>query len=753
MRHPPIDVAWTLICGILVFLMQAGFMCLEAGFVRQKNSINVAIKNVTDFLISSVAFFAVGFALMFGASANGWIGTDGFFLSKYIASDAEGWIFPFWFFQDMFCGTASTIVAGGVAERIRYRGYMWVSFTVAAILYPVFGHWAWGGGYDLAPQKGWLAAMGYKDFAGSSVVHMVGGTATLACLAVLGPRKGRYNPDGSTNRIWGSDIPMAALGVFLLWIGWFGFNGGSTLAMNRSVAPIIINTNLAACTGALFCMAWAWFYKGQPEVEAVLNGALAGLVAITAPCAYVSPISAMVIGVLGGVAMNLMDALLHRLRIDDAVGAIPVHLGAGIMGVLCVGLFAREEFLVGGSRIQQVGVQALGVAVCFVFTFVVEWLLVAGFDRFISPLRVSAADEEEGLNLSEHGARTLWLDLAQDMSYIERSHDLTRRAIVEPETEAGVVARIFNSMMGTLEDRTRALDKKSAEVAAANAQMSAVNKRLIQKTRENEMFVYSVSHDLRSPLVNLMGFSKELGYAGAALRGALQRGTMPDAERQAGLALLNDGIDGSLRFIHTAVARMNDMTDGLLRLSRTGAVKYRWREVDLTATVQRIVDAMHLSIAERGATVHVGTLPHLWGDPNAVEQVFANLIANAVNYLDPRQPGVVEVGCQEGGVASAQDDARFHRLYVKDNGLGIPKAFQEKVFRVFQRLHPHHVAGVGIGLSIVRRIVERHQGAITVDSTEGVGSTFWVDWPIQRVTEDDEPPSGDLAGLEAYETP
>ncbi len=454
LRHPLLDVAWVMLCAILVFIMQAGFMCLEAGLVRQKNSINVAIKNFTDFFVSSLAFFAVGFALMFGT------------------------------------------------ERVRYRGYLWITFVIAAIAYPIFGHWAWGGNYDLAPEKGWLAAMGYLDFAGSSVVHMVGGTATIACLFVIGPRKGRYRPDGSTVRIWGSNIPIATLGVFLLWVGWFGFNGGSTLAMNKSVGLILVNTNLAACTGAVTCLAITWWYKGKPEVEGVLNGALGGLVAVTASCAYISPTAALCIGALGGLAVYGGGRLLERFHIDDAVDAIPVHLFAGVVGILSVGLFAKPEFLVNGSRVQQIGVQALGAVVCFTFTLCVVWLLVTLFDRYVTRIRVDPDDEERGLNLSEHGARTLWLDLAEEMREIERSHDLKRRAVVKPETEAGVVARMFNTLMATLENRTRKLDEERLAVDEANRQISVTNRRLRQKEQENEAFVYNISHDLRSPLVN-----------------------------------------------------------------------------------------------------------------------------------------------------------------------------------------------------------------------------------------------------------
>jgi Amt family ammonium transporter len=718
-----------LIASILVFAMQAGFMCLEAGLVRQKNSINVAIKNLSDFLISSLAFFCIGFAFMFGTSQGGLIGTDGFFLSKYIAQDTEGWIFPFWFFQAVFCGTATTIVAGGIAERVRYRSYLWVSLTVSMIIYPIFGHWVWGGGYDLSPTQGWLAAIGYKDFAGSSVVHMLGGTATLACLLIVGPRKGRYRPDGSVVPIWGSDLPQATLGVFLLWIGWYGFNGGSALAMNATVVPIVVNTTLAASTGSLATMAFTFLRHGKPEVEVVLNGVLGGLVAITASCAWVSPLSALAIGMLGGLVVPIVEAMLHRFQIDDAVGAIPVHLGAGVVGILSVALFADETFLVNGSRWQQLGVQAIGAAACFAFTFVVEYLLLWGFDRFVTPLRVTPEEEEMGLNLSEHGARTLWSDLSSDIADIRQTQDLTGRVRVEPETEAGAVGQTFNDLMETLHIQHAEVTQKKSELENANTQLFDLNRKLLQKEKENEMFVYGVSHDLRSPLVNIVGFSKEVALSGGSLRGLIEQSSLSPMEKKRGVDLIDDGIEASLRFIHDAVARMSRMTDGLLRLSRIGSVEYQSREIDVDALVSQIVRAMRETFKERGATVQIDPLPRLWGDPNAVEQLFSNLISNAVNYLDPSaRTGQVEVGCRSP--SDPEEGKKFHHLYVKDNGLGIPESSKSRLFRIFQRFHPDRAAGTGLGLLIVQRIVERHNGAVRIDSTEGVGTTVWIHWPV-----------------------
>ena len=713
--HSQLDVIWTLLCGMLVFMMQAGFMCLESGFVRQKNTINVAIKNVTDFLISSVAFFIVGFALMFGKGYHGLIGTDGFFLTNYITRDKDCWIYTFWFFQVVFCGVAATIVSGGVAERMRFSGYMWISLIISVFIYPIFGHWAWGGAYDLAPEKGWLAAMGYRDFAGSSVVHMVGGTCTLAALLVLGPRKGRYHPNGSTNTIYGCNLPMSALGLFLLWVGWFGFNAGSTMAVNNKIAMIIINTNLAACTGSLAYLFITWFRTGKPHVESIINGALGGLVAITASCAYVTPLSSLFIGLLGGLAVNVVTRLLDRFQIDDAVGAVPVHLGAGMVGILCVGIFVQEPYLINGSRIQQLGVQTLGMVTCFVFVFSVAWFAIKIIDRYVTRLRVASEEETQGLNLSEHGARTLWMDLTEDILRINKSDDLTLRATIEMETTEGIVAEEFNRLMGNLEAKEKAL-------SSANAKLLMLNRELMEKNEENEAFVYSTSHDLRSPLINITGFSNEIARAKTSMASIITDVALSSSEKEKKLMQIEAGIEESLMFIDKATSRMNTLIEGILKLSRAGKVEYELNENALSVIVQNIIDAMKAIITEKRVHVTVQPLPIVYGDRAAIEQIFANLIGNALNYLDPTRPGTIEVG-------QINHDEQHETIYVKDNGLGIPAIAQANLFQLFQRFAPDWAVGEGIGLAIVRKAVARHGGKIWVDSQEGVGSTFFVQLP------------------------
>jgi Amt family ammonium transporter len=406
-----INTIWTLIAAFLVFFMQAGFALVEAGFTRAKNACNIVMKNVMDFAVGSIAYWAVGFGLMFGASAAGLFGTSGFFLSAGDPSTRQGlWQFAYWLFQVVFAATAATIVSGAVAERIKFTAYLVYSVVVTALIYPVVGHWIWGGG--------WLGKLGMVDFAGSTVVHSVGGWAGLMGTLVLGPRLGRYVPNGRkkiSRAIPGHNIPLAALGVFILWFGWFGFNPGSTTSgTNLSIATIAVTTNLAAAAGAVAAMITVWIWFGKPDASMTLNGALAGLVAITASCALVSPRSAVIIGLLAGVlvvaAVEFFDKVLN---VDDPVGAVSVHGVCGLFGTLCLGLFAEARFaeaaglgtvngLFFGGGLHQLGVQALGAVSVFAWVGTTALVLFVVIKKTMG-LRVSENEEVRGLDIGEHG--------------------------------------------------------------------------------------------------------------------------------------------------------------------------------------------------------------------------------------------------------------------------------------------------------------------------------------------------------------
>lgn len=402
-----IDTLWVIIAGVLVFFMQAGFAMVETGFTRAKNACNILMKNLMDFSIGTIVFWAVGFGIMFGAG-NFFMGTSGFFLKDTGDTFASlSWanvpLGAKYFFQLVFAATAATIVSGAMAERTKFSSYLICSAVITAIIYPVSGHWIWGGG--------WLAEIGMWDFAGSTVVHSVGGWIGLVGAIMLGARVGKYGPDKKARAIPGHNLPIASLGVFILWFGWFGFNPGSTMAASLDIAHIAVTTNLSAAAGAIAAMCTAWVIFGKPDISMTLNGALAGLVAITAPCAFVGAGSAVLIGLVAGVLVVLAVLFLDRtLRIDDPVGAVSVHGVCGAWGTLAVGLFAQDVYAPGttgnglffGGGAKLLGAQALGVIAVF------GWCMVTGFILFaaikaITGLRVSKEEEVRGLDIGEHG--------------------------------------------------------------------------------------------------------------------------------------------------------------------------------------------------------------------------------------------------------------------------------------------------------------------------------------------------------------
>jgi len=397
-----INTVWTLLAAFLVFFMQAGFAMVEAGFTRAKNAGNIMMKNLMDFSIGSIAFWAIGFGIMFGADAFGLFGTDGFLLSKADPSTGDGlWQFAFWIFQTVFAATAATIVSGAMAERTKFTSYLIYSVFITAFIYPIVGHWIWGGG--------WLSNKGMVDFAGSTVVHSVGGWAALAGAIILGPRLGKYNKDGSSNAIPGHNIPLAALGVFILWFGWFGFNPGSTTAgTNLSIAVIAVTTNLAAAAGSITAMFTNWAKDGKPDTSMALNGVLAGLVGITAGCANVSPLSAILIGAIAGIIVVFSVEIIDKvLKIDDPVGAISVHGICGAWGTLAVGFFAQENygginglFFGGGARLLST--QLIGVVSVFAWTFTGAMILFFIVKK-VCGLRVTDEEQIKGLDIGEHG--------------------------------------------------------------------------------------------------------------------------------------------------------------------------------------------------------------------------------------------------------------------------------------------------------------------------------------------------------------
>jgi len=405
-----VDTVWVLFTAFLVFFMNTGFAMVEAGLARAKNTVNILAKNFIVFALASLAYWVIGWGLMFG-DGNGFMGlTNLWFVNGGVDKgySAIGWTqVPLWakfFFQLVFAGTAATIVSGAVAERIKFLAFLIFSLVLVAVVYPIVGHWIWGGG--------WLQQLGMWDFAGSTVVHSVGGWAALAGALLLGPRTGKYRNDGSVQPIMGHNLSLVTLGGLILWLGWFGFNPGSTMAVGdgTAIAHIVVTTNTAAIMAILTATITSWLMQGKPDLTMLVNGALAGLVAITAGCAFVSVFSAAIIGAIAGVLVVLSVIFFDRVKIDDPVGALSVHLMNGVFGTLAVGLFAQNGitgaetgnglFFGGGFTLllhQLLGVLSVGVFV-FVVTLIVWAMLAATMG-----IRVSREEELLGLDLGEHG--------------------------------------------------------------------------------------------------------------------------------------------------------------------------------------------------------------------------------------------------------------------------------------------------------------------------------------------------------------
>lgn len=407
-KYVSADTIWVLIGAFLVFSMQPGFAMVETGFTRAKNAGNIVMKNVMDMCLGSIVFWVLGFGLMFGTDIGGFIGTPDFFVKgDYGASYPST---AYFIFQTMFCATAATIVSCAMAERTNFLVYCIYSVLISAIIYPISGHWIWGGG--------WLAQMGFHDFAGSTAVHMVGGVASLVGAKMIGARIGKYNADGTVNAIPGHSIPLGALGVFLLWFGWFGFNGASTVCATGddalvSMGAIFITTNMAAAAAATATMIYTWIRYGKPDVSMTLNGVLAGLVAITAGCDMVSPAGALIIGLIAGVlVVAAVEFFDQKLKIDDPVGAISVHGVCGAFGTIATGFFALDGGLFYGGGTDFLVKQILGVVVVAIYVAITMTIIFKVLDKLFG-LRVKESEEIKGLDMEEHGLLSSYADFMQ----------------------------------------------------------------------------------------------------------------------------------------------------------------------------------------------------------------------------------------------------------------------------------------------------------------------------------------------------
>lgn len=398
-----LDSVWVILGGILVFFMQAGFALVESGSVRSKNTVNVLMKNYMDACLGGLVFWLVGFGLMFGVNSTGWFG-----LSHFAPNDLDDWNWNLLFFQMMFAATATTIASGAMAERIHFVAYVVSAAVVSGFIYPIFGSWAWGGLFN---GDGWLKELGFIDFAGSTVVHSMGGWVAFAGIVVLGPRLGRFGKNGQSHYLAGHNLPLVALGGFILWLAWFGFNAGSTINANVSIGRIALNTHLAACASAVAYMIYALLRGKAILIKTTINASLGGLVAITAGCASMTPIYAVITGACAGLVVSIMPYFMEKLRLDDVVDAVTVHGFCGAWGTMAAGLFLENNMFNSDILI----VQALGVVSAFAWGFGVAYIVFKILDVVMGGLRVDKQHEQRGLDYTEHA----------ELSYPEFQKDVT----------------------------------------------------------------------------------------------------------------------------------------------------------------------------------------------------------------------------------------------------------------------------------------------------------------------------------------
>ena len=704
-----INLLWMLICAILVFMMQAGFMCLESGIIRNKNNINVALKNVSDFGISIVSYWIIGYGIMFGASQSGLFGTNNFFFDPS-GTPTSGPAMTFFIFQSMFCATAASIISGSVAERLKFNSYLIITALVGTVIYPVIGHWAWANSDDKFGgdgTSGWLYDLGLLDFAGSTVVHSTGGWVGLAVILIIGPRTGRF-VEGEVRKFSPSNLPLSVLGVLLLGFGWHGFNGGSQLVLDDAVPGILLNTFLAAAAGIVACLIFWAVQNGTAPAGDLINGLLAGLVAITASCNIVTPLGAVIIGAGGGMVALYATRLLERFELDDPVGAIPVHLAGGIFGTLALPFFATEEMLLGNSqlisysgniRIDQFIAQLSGVFSVGLYAFVVSYTIMKAINSY-NPLRVSQEAEDIGLNIAEHDSSSDHIDLLKVMQYQSETGNLSIRGPEDLFTEAGQIGYHYNILMEKLEESGKVMHKQKNEL-----QIAMEKARSASQAKTD--FLAKVSHELRTPLNAIIGYSEML---------------IEESEDD-GLETYTD----DLTKIHSSGEHLLTLINDILDISKieAGKMDLYLEDFELGKFISQVISTAQPLVEKNRNKMIVeldDSIGNLRNDETKLRQVLLNLLSNAAKFTEE---GVIKLKVSKAARASV-------KFELSDTGIGMTPKQLKNAFEEFMQAETStskKYGGTGLGLPISKKITEMMDGKIEIKSKVGEGTTFTITIP------------------------